>query len=250
MKRGVLLLAACGASASEAPTHRPADDDRHLTTAGYCAPIDELGPFAHELFPACPAPPLRYKVRLCGEQPCASPCRYTWSVTGAAVEESHGEERYTYDEAGRLATVSTGGVTRTCAYDRGGRIVESCLGQPVDVRRAENGRLIAIGALDLRFDDNGRVIAIGDDELTYDTTGRIATYASRRLEWDGLMLAAEHFGDDAGPMRYRYDTKGYLVKVMDDESSTELTYDGNRLVSVVSIAKDERRESTFSYACN
>lgn len=230
--------------------HRLPDDDRHLTTAGYCAPIDELGPFAHELFPACPAPPLRYKVRLCGEQPCASPCRYAWSVTGAAVEESQGEERYTYDAAGRLATVTREDVTRTCSYDAVGRIVESCLGDPIDVRRAESGRLIAIGTLDLAYDDNGRVIKIGDDEVTYDTTGRIATFASRRLEWDGLALAAEHFGDDGSPMRYRYDTKGYLVKVEDDESSTELTYDGNRLVSVVSTAKDERRESTFTYACN
>lgn len=249
MRHWLVLLCACGGSSAPRIAHEADTPDTRATVAGYCAPIDELGPFAHELFPACPAPPLRYKVRLCGEQPCARPCAYRWAITGSAVEESQGEERYTYDATGRLATVVRGDETRTCQYDGGGRLVETCLGEPVDVRRAANGRLLAIGMLELRYDDAGRVTALGDDEISYDATGRMITFASRRLEWDGLRLAAEHFGDDAGPMRYKYDDKGYLVKVQDDGATIELVYHGNQLTSVLSVASDERRESTFLYDC-
>jgi hypothetical protein len=231
----VLLLAACS-SRTTVP---------RAASLGACPPLEELGPYAYELFPACQPPPLPYKVDLCGGARCASPCSQAWTRP-----EGSGVATFTYDANGRLAASTINGTVRTCSYDGAGRMLQSCDGHARTAERDATGKLVEIDGRVLVYDAAGRLVRLGDAALTYDAAGHVIAFGTSRYAWTGDRLAAEYFGDDNDdPMRYAYDARGFLASVTDEADSIQFEFQGDRLVTVRATSSDGVSTTTFRYDC-
>lgn len=190
-----VVLAACGGTQQPAPPPTQVE----IPNAPYCPPVhEELGPWAHELFPDCPAMPIAMPYHVCAKGACAKPCgAVSMSESGGAKEQT--DIAFLYDDQGRyigwtgngeandsctyvterLARCKTFGVERSVERDPNGRILAVTTG---DVRTPvtynAQGWVVALGERTLRYDHHHRLIAIGDTVIHIDSQGRVTSERS------------------------------------------------------------------------
>jgi len=140
------------------------------------------------------------------------------------------QTEYTYDYAGRLASIiDNGTLAASYAYDAKGRLTGKTFG---------NGMKAAIS-----YDAMGRLAKI---EFS---GGPLAQPKILEYTWDAASQVTKRSWDSA-TQRYEYDPSGQLLKVIDDASGTVLeayTYDkaGNMLEKVIG---DEKTTMTYNAA--
>lgn len=203
-RRGALAAAlglACGGSPPPAPPGHAAPP--HVA---HCPAVGALGPWAHEVFPACPAWPITSTLRVCAGT-CPAPC-LTWSgpVVDAPLDPGTSYV-HAYDPAGRWLGWMGDGTSLRCRYDGArlaacaadddpsyahadrdadGRVVRVTLGATITTIAYEGGgRVSAIGDRAVRYDVHGRVTRLGDEVFEIDARGRVVGELGRASGGDG-----------------------------------------------------------------
>lgn len=130
------------------------------------------------------------------------------ATTVAPAGGTLGNQAYTYDAFGRLATAKDGrGITTTNTYDLGNRITQ--------VSYSDGTTPVGYG-----YDAFGRVQtrtdATGTTTYTYDDLGRLATRTST---------------SGGGTLTYGYDKSGNLLTVHDGRGTARYSYDDANLVT-------------------
>ncbi|MFN0250430.1 MAG: hypothetical protein ACKV2T_26355 [Kofleriaceae bacterium] len=235
----------------------------------YCPPIHGLGPWHHEVFPSCPAPPISDWLHICEPGECPRPCAMTSDVADSmGMGTHHSTWVYRYDDRGRWIETSSGDEkpdprdTATCTWD-GDRIARCTLrGDAATAERDANGRLVRITfeqrpddpqppaatpdtlvdtsnrrrVVDVRYGARGEVIAVGASTLRYDERGRIA----------GFVLA----GEDAprmgrGDNVLERDTTGNVVRELGPHEIRTFAYeaDGRRVREAIAKRTPWKLES-------
>jgi YD repeat-containing protein len=189
----------------------------------------------------------------------------------------------TYDARGRFArmdtsydeTANTVGSYVACQYEAG--LLATCnLDGGERARRDSQGRVVEIRsvrqAISIEYDAAGRVSEIGGGAVHYDTAGRV-----ERIE-RAEPLSPDNWGhvvlerDDNGRVRvergrrtlrrFSYDDRGRVTRILEEriddtaplgmgttlEETTDYTYAGDKLVSVVSEGM-RRYEHEYGYDC-
>jgi hypothetical protein len=231
----------------------------------YCPPIHGLGPWHHEVFPSCPAPPIGDWLHICEPGECSRPCAMTADVADSMGMGTHYSTWvYRYDDRGRWIETSSGDEkpdprdTSACTWE-GDRIARCNLrGDAATAERDANGRLVHVvfeqkpddplppkatpdtlvdtskhrRVVEIRYGTRGEVLAVGASTLRYDERGRLA----------GFVLA----GDDAPRLRrgdnvLERDASGNVVRETGPLLDTTFTYEGDRRRVRESIAKFKPR---------
>lgn len=171
---------------------------------------------------------------------------------------------FAYDAAGLLKSVSNGETEATFVYDAAGNIVESIDGTGATLRFAYDaaGRLTkmtdALGReTAFSYDANGNLLTQGrvdgtSASWTYGADGLVASYTARSgdaveyvYDANGNVVETT-YSTEANPMKYEYDDRGNLTKVVDfDGSETIYVYDDNDALLKVEYANG--RSISYAY---
>lgn len=236
----VAVLASCWrADPPPAPPPVPVAVRAPTPKAPYHPPCPEAirasFPWAHEIFPGCPPPPLPRGVRC--DRTCAKPCRVERSG-------SFGRSSYevVYDKAGRYLEMRTSGsVIEACTYKRGR--IASCKGYlyEVTIERDARGRIDDVNdtlgrmVMGAAYDaPSGRVHGLyaNDDRTSfeYDAAGRLVrergpTNLAYHYDASGRVERIVEGEVVKKVRRYRYDIRDRLVEIVEDDGSTKYDYD-------------------------
>ena len=120
---------------------------------------------------------------------------YTYDSAGrrASVTTSAGNEAYTYDALNRLTqVVYPDGTTTSFTYDAAGnRIAETTGAETTEYEYDAAGQLTNAGGESVAHDANGNVTAVGGDSFTWDWNNRLTA-----ANVDGHSAAYSYDGDD------------------------------------------------------
>lgn len=174
---------------------------------------------------------------------------YTYDEAGrlASMTDGHGEETYTYDAAGRLVEVRRGDEVQTWAYDEVGHVLERTTpsGARFSYDLAPDGTLRQLtspeGIFAFEHDAAGRVTQLRNPNGTtetreYDPVGRVAR---QKVAGPDEVLERAYAYDEIGNLTaisgdleatFAYDDLDQLVEECHDGACTTYTYDahGNR----------------------
>jgi RHS repeat-associated protein len=158
---------------------------------------------------------------------------YTYDDAGrrASVTTPEGTESYTYDALGRLTQVSyPGGSTVSYTYDAASnRKTETRGGSTTNYDYDAAGQLVTVGNKTYTYDANGNLIQAGNDSFTWDydnrlTQATVGTHAaSYTYDGDGVRVGATI---DASAKSFLVDSQDSLPTLVDDGSRAYLHADG------------------------
>lgn len=138
---------------------------------------------------------------------------------------------WTYDEAGRPATRTTGGVTRTYAYDSDDRLA-SCSDTGEAFTWGPTGARASAGSDAYARDERGRLLSDGAYDYTWDAAGRRVGWTSKgapttdsgQLVYGPGGLLAEVRRGQALLASFRYDGSGRRIQKTTEEGSWHWGY--------------------------
>jgi YD repeat-containing protein len=227
--------------------------------ANYCPQAIDLGPWAHELFPACAWPQLgTHQLGTCGGPECEAPCRL---IQSGFTQRSHYDNdlHVIYNDAHQwVGFMRDADRWTTCTYADGKMADCAVHNHAESVVRDPAGRITSItrrgrAPSAVTYDERGDITAIGDHAFRYD--------AQRRMIADGdftLTLGADgHVTHAAMPgeqdrVAFTYDAAGRLSKIEQSEEdlTSTLTYDRDGRLINIEVGGLERHDSQqIAYDC-
>jgi YD repeat-containing protein len=266
----IALVAACSAPAKPTVETTPAVGNLTAPVDTYCPPIHGLGPWHHEVFPSCPAPPITDWLHICEPGDCPTPCAMTSDIAdNMGMHTNYSRWVYRYDDRGRWIETSSGddkpdpADTSTCTYE-GDHIAHCSLrGDKAIAERDASGRIVRVtydekpevdtGAppppdrlvdtsqqgrtsFDVAYGARGEVIAVGESTLRYDERGRLA----------GFVIAGKGAPRmTAGDTVLERDASGNVVRETGKFEIRTFTYDadGRRVREAIAKRKPWKLES-------